>query len=321
MAAPIVVIAQDGDTETDLVVEDLTARAARIVRFDLAEFPSRLRFTAAPGERWSGTLTCADNSVLWESVAAAYYRRPARCVFPGDMTGPERRFAMAEAIGGLGGLISSLPGRFVNHPGRAADAEYKPLQLQTAYLCGFRVPPTIVTNEVEAVRRFSAETVGPMVYKPLAPAVISEEGRVKTIYTSLVDPDDLDERQIGLTAHLFQEFIADKVYDVRVTVVGRRVFPVAVHAGSPAERVDWRSAGYENLRYEVIDIPGDVRDSVVDYLRRLDLEMAAFDFSVDRRGRWWFLEANPQGLWGFVQEATGAPISRAIADLLVEGQQ
>jgi hypothetical protein len=45
----------------------------------------------------------------------------------------------------------------------------------------------------------------------------------------------------------------------------------------------------------------------------LGLRFAALDFIVAPDGRWWFLEANPNGQWGFIEDATGQPIADAIA--------
>jgi hypothetical protein len=45
---------------------------------------------------------------------------------------------------------------------------------------------------------------------------------------------------------------------------------------------------------------------------------AALDFSVAPDGTWWFLEANANGLWAWLQERTGLPISDTIAPLLIE---
>lgn len=291
----MLLVAQDSDAETGMVAGEVAALGGQVARVDTAEFPAGLRLAAEPGPRWRGHLAGRGGEVAWESVSAVYYRRPGKFVFPDGMSGPERRFAMAEAVGGLGGLIASLPCLFVNHPGRAADAEYKPLQLQTARRCGLRVPRTLLTNDGQAARRFIEQAAGPVVYKPLSAAIFAEQDQVKAIYTSLVGSGDIDERQVGLTAHLFQEFIADKAFDARITVVGGKVFAAAVHAGSDAERIDWRRGGYGTLRYETVDAPGGIRAAVVGYLRRLGLAMGAFDFTVDRRGRWWFLECNPQG--------------------------
>lgn len=138
---------------------------------------------------------------------------------------------------------------------------------------------------------------------------------MRIIYTSRLTADDLDDDAIGLCCHLFQEWIP-KAFDVRLTVVGDQCFAVAVHAGSPEAKVDWRSR-YDDLRYEVCGTPDEVRCSAVAYLRAFGLIFGVFDFSVTPDGRWWFLECNPAGQWGWLTEETGLPIAEAIADELV----
>ena len=64
--------------------------------------------------------------------------------------------------------------------------------------------------------------------------------------------DQLDGSLAG-TAHLFQEKVR-KAFEVRLTVIGNRMFPVAIHAGSEAAKLDWRT-DYRSLTYEVIDCP------------------------------------------------------------------
>jgi ATP-grasp ribosomal peptide maturase len=317
MPGTVLIAAQDGDTETDMVARALLARGASTICVDTADFPLELAVAARSGTRWRGTLRTPLAEARLETVSAVYYRRPARFRLPAQMSGPERQFAEAEAIAGLGGLLGSLPCLWVNHPSRAADAEFKPMQLQTATACRMRIPRTLLTNDAQAVREFAASLSGPVVYKPLAGGVISELGGVRLIYTTIVEPPDLDDRQIRLTAHLFQEWV-EKSFDARVTAVGERVFAVAVRARTPIGRVDWR-ADYAALEYEAIELPGDVRASVVEYLRRFGLSMGAFDFAVTPDGSWYFLECNPQGRWGWIEEMTGTPISTAIADLLRRG--
>jgi hypothetical protein len=91
---------------------------------------------------------------------------------------------------------------------------------------------------------------------------------------------------------------------------------VGARAREFAAEVDWR-ARYDELRYEVCETPGEVRCGVRAYLREFKLVFGAFDFSVTPDGRWWFLECNPAGQWGWIAEQTGLPIAEAIADELV----
>ncbi|MGW2542661.1 hypothetical protein ACWC5I_17725 [Kitasatospora sp. NPDC001574] len=134
--------------------------------------------------------------------------------------------------------------------------------------------------------------------------------------TVVLDPAELDD-SVRLCAHLFQEWI-DKSHEVRLTVVGDRFFPVEIHAGSDAARIDWRT-DYKSLTYRPTTVPAPVRERVSAFMRAFGLDFGAFDFIVTPAGDWRFLEVNPNGQWSWIEHRTGVPISRAIADLLEKG--
>ncbi len=53
---------------------------------------------------------------------------------------------------------------------------------------------------------------------------------------------------------------------------------------------------------------------------RFELQYAAIDLILDRDGRYVFLEINPSGQFGWIEDFTGLPIFASLADLLVEGR-
>lgn len=113
---------------------------------------------------------------------------------------------------------------------------------------------------------------------------------------------------------MLQEWVP-KSCEVRLTAVGRRMFPVAIHAGSPAAAVDWR-ADHGSLGYEPIDVPDGIEAGVRRFMDHYGLNFGAFDFAVTPDGRWVFFECNPAGQWQFIAAATGLPIASAHAELL-----
>lgn len=121
---------------------------------------------------------------------------------------------------GLGGLLAALPtAHYVNYPWRNRNAEYKPAQLSTAATCGFDIPPTLLTNDVDAAREFAHEH-GPVIYKPLRSTDYQDAGgRALTGWVEEVDPDDL-HAGVSHTTHLFQKRVS-AVADLRVVAVGR----------------------------------------------------------------------------------------------------
>ncbi|MGQ0778727.1 MAG: hypothetical protein ACT4NY_30655 [Pseudonocardiales bacterium] len=205
---------------------------------------------------------------------------------------------------------------WINHPSALADCEYKPRQLSLARTIGMRTPATIVTNVPDEVRQFAADQ-GEIIVKSLAEPIIAEVGSQKVIWTRRVAAAELtDLAGVELTTHLFQKWIP-KAYEIRLTVVGKRHFAVAIHAYSTATRVDWRT-DYNALTYEVINCPNDVAEQARSFLSVAGLTYGAFDFIVTADTEdYIFLECNAAGQWGWLAEECGLPIAEAIADELM----
>ncbi|MDH6577647.1 ATP-grasp ribosomal peptide maturase [Kitasatospora sp. MAP5-34] len=311
----VLVITGTFDPTADLVIEELNRRAVPVFRADMAWFPSRLTLAAGlDGTGWRGTLTTDRRALDLSTVRAVYYRRPTSPEFPDDMPPEARAVATAEARRGFGGLLSALPCRWLPPPGRAADAEYKPLQLRVAIECGLGVPRTLITNDPDAAKQFADGLGAPVVYKPFTPIRGTVDGHSVAVYANVLQPSDLPHPDIATTAHLFQEWVP-KAYEVRLTVVGQRLFAAEIHAGSAAARVDWRS-DYDSLTCKSCDPPPTVAAGVLRMLAQLGLPYGAFDFVVTPSGEWWFLEVNPNGQYAFVEQATGLPITATICDHL-----
>ncbi|HEY1971288.1 MAG TPA: hypothetical protein VGH89_25260 [Pseudonocardia sp.] len=142
---------------------------------------------------------------------------------------------------------------------------------------------------------------------------------LKVAYTHRLDTNDLaDLRGVASCAHQLQHWI-DKTHEARVVIVGNRMFAVTIHAGSPRSRVDWRT-DFDALRYELVQMPVEVERGLSQYMETFGLVYAACDFCIDRDGRWLFLESNSSGQYAWLEAATGAPISAALADLLAKGE-
>lgn len=317
MGGPVLIIAANDDWPTDRVVTELTGRGVEVFRMDTADFPQQLSLTARIDRHsgWTGELASGHRTVNLPWGSAVYYRAPRAFQFPEGMSGPEERFAAAQARAGLGGVLSALRCHWVNHPTAMARAEYKPVQLAAASRSGLRIPTTLITNEPDRVRALASEVTEGIVCKPVASPVLIEDGKLKSVYTHRLHPEDLvDLEGVSSTAHLFQEWV-QKDHEVRLTVIGDRMFAAAIHAGSDASHEDWRS-DYGSLTYSVTTVPDDVADGMRRLMARLKLVYGAADFVVGPHGEWTFLEVNPCGQWDWIQAETGLPIAQALADEL-----
>ncbi|MFB7905823.1 ATP-grasp ribosomal peptide maturase [Kitasatospora sp. NPDC056076] len=314
----VLVVAKEMDPTADLVVDELTQRGAPVMRFDMGDFPQRMTLTvehdAAP---WSGILADDHRSVPLEGVRAVYYRRPCLPSVSTAIVEPHHTWAKDQALAGLLGLLYGLPVLWVNRPDVDGIASHKPGQLPVATAQGLSTPRSLITTDPEAARRFCRRIDGPVICKPLMGGPLRyDDGRRNGVPTHLIDPGAIDET-VALTAHLFQEWIP-KRHEVRLTVVGTRMFAAEIHAGSDASHVDWRS-DYDALTYEVTEVPDRVRKGVLAWLAHFRLNFGAFDFAVTPAGEWVLFECNPSGEWSWIQNRTGLPIAPAIADLLAGG--
>ncbi|RSO15391.1 ATP-grasp ribosomal peptide maturase [Streptomyces sp. WAC 06725] len=309
---PVLAVTSKDDPTADLVVRGLYRRGVPVVRLDSADFPHALTLAATlTSDGLAGTVTTPSRAADLSGVRSLYYRRPSGFGFP-HLAEQDARFALTQARYGLGGVLASLPGcLYVNHPHRIGDAEFKPSGLAAAASCGFRLPPTLITSDPEAARTFIKEH-GPVIYKPLSTPLYRIDGVSCTVEVAEVTAEEIDDTVAG-TAHLFQRRV-DKAADVRVTVIGEHVFCVRIDSGL----LDWRT-DYEALTYTVVQPPPGVPQALAAYLDHFRLVFGAFDFAVDRQGRWWFLECNPSGQWAWLEPETGLPMVAAMADLLERG--
>lgn len=319
----VLVLTDEFDPTADRVVNLLNDRDIPVFRCDTADFPQRLQLDAVMNPdppRWVGHLRTSHRTISLADIRSVWYRRPTHFRLSSEMSEPETARAEAEARFGFGGVLSSVSTLWVNHPSREADASYKPAQLAAAQRCGLHPPRTLITNDPDAVSRFRAEVDGAVVTKMLGPAAYVEESTAKIVYTTKLSATDLDDLSgVNATAHLFQEWI-DKAFEVRVTVVGDRCFAAEIYAHSADARVDWRS-DYDALTYKDTDPPASVLTGIHAFMAVFDLRFGAFDFSVDTAGEWHFLECNTSGNFGWIEEATGHPISETLADLLANGRE
>lgn len=255
---PVAVVTEVDDITADMVISELNERGVPVARFDPSDIGEHLSFSARFGARpasSAGHLRTPSRTIRLEGVRSLYWRRPTWPYFE-HLDDADARHATAQVRHGLGGTLYSLPNcRYVNHPLRNHTAEHKPLQLAAAEQLGFTVPPTLISNDLDDIRAFIAEH-DQVIYKALRWTPYRRaDGTGLTTWTEPVTADKVDE-SVSVVPHLFQARV-DKVADLRVVVVGDKVFPVRIDSGL----LDWR-ADCDALTYQVAALPDGMRDGV-----------------------------------------------------------
>ena len=308
----LLVVTNRDDLTADGVILEMRRRQAEYLRFNSEDYPSSI------GLRWTadgdGALTIGGREFNESDVDTIWYRRPVPPVLPDGPDDDLREWASREAQEALDGLWRTFPVRWVNHPDADARADCKQDQLRTALRLGFSVPPTLVTNNPVTAREFVAAHSA-VVCKPLFDGLVTRAGREELFWTTSLDPGAmraLDE--LGPEPYLLQAEVVKEV-DVRVTVMGERVFAVAIRGPDDAP-VDWRRTPLDRLRHEPVVLPEHICELCVTLVRHYDLRFGAIDLALTDRG-YEFFELNPNGQWAWLEDETGLPLRAAMVDLLL----
>jgi hypothetical protein len=319
----LLILSAPGDTHTDAVEQILARRGVPFVHWNRAGFPERDTMTLRYGPRGlrSQVLVKGGEAVDLAQVSATYVRRHAHPEVRRPVDDPRARaWVEGESRAFLDSAAELIDGRWVPGPVRALHwAGDKCWQLRLAARLGFEIPPTLVTNDPTELLEFYREHNGSLICKalnfPHFPAAVGADRWVFT--TQLVTPRDVgyaDSVRYGPA--IFQAYVAKRL-ELRITVVGERVFACEIHSQERARtRHDWRRYDLEHTPHRVHDLPREIGERCVRIVRELGLCYGAMDLVLTPDGRYVFLEVNPMGQYLWIEKITGMPISEAICDLL-----
>ena len=312
----VLLITTASDLAADLVILQIRRRGVSFIRFNQESFPAQISMRW-PGSGGCATLTIDGEVVRCSDIQSAWFRHPVAPTLPDSVDDGTRQFVTRECAGFLAGYWETAPWFWMNRPSAAVHAASKLRQLAEARRRGFAVPETLVTNCPTTAREFLLDRAG--IAKVVTSGGLDDAGRRYAIHTTPISAADLSDEAVRAAPVIFQERIANH-YDLRVTVVGTLAFATRIIADDRGGNADWRAIEPSRLRYERHDLPPAIEASCIALVKAFSLSFAALDFIVTPEGEHVFLELNPSGQWGWLEEATGVPITDAIVDQLIEGK-
>jgi len=298
------------DTVTELVCARLAACGYPYRLLDLGLYPSGCQINW----HWqdtgtSGYIEGPDWRLDLDDLTGVYVRYLGT---DGRMPLPDIPPASAAAMyfeydSGLMALLEDLRCPVVNRVAGGVSNNSKAYQALLVRQYGLLTPPTLITNDPEAVRRFYEDCQREVVYKSLS--------GVRSIVRRL-RPEHLE--RLPLLRHSpaqFQAFIPGD--NVRVHTVGDRLFASRV----TSEAVDYRYGGREghDVVMEPTEVTPAVEEACLRIARRLDLVLAGIDLKQTPDGDYYCFEVNPSPGFLYYEQQTRQPISAALADLLQHG--
>ena len=296
------------------------------VRVNTEDFAKNVRININPtdGTGFIRVLDSNHNFAL-KSISAVWYRKPD----PVDLSHflldkASLEYVEAEFNETLQGIYALLSRTlWINNPLTSRLAHRKMLQLLVARSVGLSTPPTIITNSIQNALEFAESVKWDIAIKSLgAVTVTSHRGDSETQYgmfTRRIGKEELITLQdkIPYMPTLFQQYI-DKEYELRVTCVGEQIFPCRIYSQNKEVTSEDYRFDTRNLQHELCAIP-EIAHKLLAYMKAFKLNFGCFDIIFSKSGEFIFLECNPNGQWLWIEQLTGAPISKAVADMLISG--
>jgi glutathione synthase/RimK-type ligase-like ATP-grasp enzyme len=241
---------------------------------------------------------------LSETRAAVGGRRDLRPGGGADLASTESLPA-GESSWMLHQFLETTPALVCNRPSAEATNYSKTWQQQAIGAHGFRVPRTLVTNVPAEARRFYQECRQRVIYKSLSAR--------RSIVRRLTAADLKRLDRVRACPTQFQEWVPG--VDVRVHVIGRRLFPTEIIT----DATDYRYSAQDGLPRAMrsAELPAEVGARCLALAASFGLVTAGVDLRRHLDGGYYCLEVNPRPGFMFYQQYTGQRIGDALVDTLL----
>lgn len=305
------IVSQHGDVHAMAVASVLARHGHDVLLWAWPELSSDQTASVFVDERFGGW-RLGSYMLPFDYFDVIWHRRRRIPKVPGTLHADDVRFASRENAAFWPNLFTCADPRtqWVHRPEVASRGENKLLQLVVARRAGFRVPDSLMSNDGEAIVSYIQDIEsggGRLVYKTFAPAAWKNEESIRIKHTTLVDSQQvLGSPHVAAVPGIYQPRI-DKRYEVRITLFGSTCFAVRIDSQArPEWQLDWRAAIDLDGIIAPMDVPPQVLDRCACVLAELGLSTGCFDFIVDDKGDYWFLEVNQQGQFLWIEQSLPA---------------
>lgn len=181
---------------------------------------------------------------------------------------------------------------------------------------GLAIPCSLITGQKETLKHFS------LLHKDIICKTIGNGFRLNYHNTEyLISPhimDNIDTLPQSFIPSLVQDY-KEKEFDVRVFYINKRCFTSAIFSQDFEEsKIDFRinPSMKNNVRISPIKLPANIECKLSKMMSLANLNMGTIDL-VYQKGKFIFLEVNPQGQFGGYANVCGFNLYQIIAEELI----
>lgn len=319
----VLIITNKFDTHTDLIIKRFNElKFVDYVRFNTEDFPLHTRITYDSLNREIIIKRRDKKQISSREIKVIWYRRPEITTFT-NLKGDGLKIARGEVRAFINWLYFSLEEKaWVSHIPNIRRAENKIGQINLAKQLGISVPATIISNSLSEIRQFYYNHNMKVVIKPLEQITrknLSKENQL--VYTNMLTEENLrnlTQGQLSLAPVFLQQYI-DKVTEIRVTIIGEKVFATEIFSQEiPNTLIDWRKSAYLEIKpiHKSIELPKKISLLLLKIKKHYSLDFATFDL-IKTNNDFVFLEINPNGQFAFIELLTKQPLTLTMAEFLI----
>lgn len=297
------------DFSTDLICYELHKRNKRFLRLNRDYFRKYEILYSLQESTMFVKIDEMEYSISNDTIKGIYFRAPV-------FLRSHKKYNLNEQLyrsqwsSFIRNLISFDKAKWINHPVSTYQAENKMYQLKCAKEIGLNVPKTYIGNVLP--QQISSCTN--YIVKSLDTALFYNDSQELFTYSSIVNGEEFLDANIKDAPIILQECLEDK-QDLRVTVVGDKLFSISITNKGKNIYGDWRKISKNDLVYKETNLPEDIATKILKLMKQLGLVFGGVDLAV-MDNKYYFIEVNPTGEWGWLSSGSDIPVDKAIVDEL-----
>ena len=323
MKKKVLIISSRNDEHADYIINLMNIRGLSdsVIRLNTEDFRKNVKYEFDGKHFWIKILD-SNKEFVDSDICTVWYRRPLKEKLEYEDEGV-KNFIKAQIEQFLCGLYYCLHDKalWINDLKADLFAKNKLYQLFVANDVGFLTPPTIITNEEERINKFF-DCNNTICNKSLSVPHYEYAGKEYPYMTRLVSQSDVMENisSLNVCPTLFEGFI-EKQYDIRVVVFGERIYAFAIYSQeNEMSKVDVRGISPLQLKHEMIKLPRNIEDKIMDFMKRQNLFFSSIDLLLSKDDKYYFIENNCNGQWLWLENMTGINLSDAFINIIIKGK-
>lgn len=304
------VLSNTYDFSTDLVCHELKQRNKAYLRLNRDRFADYRILYSLDDDALVVEISTQQFRISTDHLHAIYFRAPVFLRGTGKPYTIEEQLYRNQWSSFIRNLVVFDKAVWINHPAATYLAENKLYQLKIARSVGLQVPVTYVGNMLPRTLESGVEYI----VKSLDAALFFEQGQELFTYSSAITGDELRQAEIQDAPVILQECLKNKT-DLRITVIGDKLFSTAITCDGNGIEGDWRKHERKNLTYTNVVLPDDIRNGITELMAKLNLHFGGVDLAF-ANGKYYFIEVNPTGEWGWLTQVASLPLHKEIVNYM-----